>query len=515
MSGSNILRGTMLLTGASFLSKFLGMIYVIPFTNIVGAEGMTLYSFAYTPYTILLSISTIGVPLAVSKFVAKYNALDDYQTSMNAFRLGVIIMFISGFIAFLSLYAGSGWIAELTYDERTPDISINDVQHVIKWVSFALILFPSMSVVRGFFQGHQSMAPTAVSQVIEQIVRISFLLVSVFLIKVIFDGSNQTAIGFATFAAFIGAIASWIVLLAYWRKRKPLLHQQITNQTKKFDISNQQISKELLQYAGPFILVGIAIPLYQLVDQFTFSHAMAEIGLEEISNIAYSSFNLQGHKLISIPITIATGLSLALMPEITKSFQVGNQHRLNEQVNQAFQMIMLLILPASIGLMLLSHEIYGGLFGLDHIHISGPLFAWYTPAALSFGFFTVSAYVLQGIEQQRFTLISLSTGILIKVLLNAVMIQTFHEKGAVITTVIASTIAVLLNIWKIKSSIEFPIRSFLKRIMLMLIFSVVMAITVIVVKSLFAIFIDYNDGRWQALVIAITATGLVDWLIYT
>src|SRR5690625_900152 len=93
---NNIVRGTMLLTGASFLSRFLGMIYVIPFNALVGSQGGALYFYAYNPYSILISISTVGVPLAVSKFVAKYNSLGDYETGMRMFRTGLMMMLLTG-----------------------------------------------------------------------------------------------------------------------------------------------------------------------------------------------------------------------------------------------------------------------------------------------------------------------------------------------------------------------------------------------------------------------------------
>src|SRR5699024_12685025 len=104
-----IVRGTMLLTGAAFLSKFLGMIYVIPFNELVGSKGGALYSYAYNPYTILISISTVGVPLATSKFISKYNSLGDYYTGMRMFRLGLILMSITGILSFLIQIGRASW----------------------------------------------------------------------------------------------------------------------------------------------------------------------------------------------------------------------------------------------------------------------------------------------------------------------------------------------------------------------------------------------------------------------
>src|SRR5690625_2149000 len=108
---NKVVKGTMLLTGAAFLSKFLGMIYVIPLNEIIGSRGGALYLYAYNPYTILISISTVGVPLAVSKIVARYNSLGDYQTGLRIFRTGLLMMGITGIIAFLFLFFSAEWIA--------------------------------------------------------------------------------------------------------------------------------------------------------------------------------------------------------------------------------------------------------------------------------------------------------------------------------------------------------------------------------------------------------------------
>lgn len=507
MARSNFIRGTMLLTGASFLSKFLGMIYVIPFTNMVGETGMTLYQFAYTPYNIMLSISTVGVPLAVSKFVAKYNSLDDYYTSMRMFKLGTILMFISGIIAFILMYFGAEGYTALIWDPRTEGLQEEDLVNVIKMTSFALIIIPGMSIMRGFFQGNESMGPTAVSQVVEQVVRIIFLLVAVFTILVLYNGSTSTAIGFATFAAFIGGIASWVVLAGYWAKRRKSLNKQVQEQKEKRNLPTKELVSELFRYAGPFVLVGIATSLYQLVDQFTFLRAMAEIGKSDISSIAYSSFSTQGHKLVIIPVTIATGLSLALIPEITKAFHKAQMERVKQLINQALQIIMFFVLPAVFGLMILSHDIYTALFGGDEISITGPLFAWYAPVALTFAFFTVTASILQGIERQQFTVISLSAGILIKLLLNSIMIQTFGAKGAIITTILATLVAVVMNLWQIRVKIKFSYKKFIKLSILMSIFTFFMSVILLLMKWLTGYFITYEDGRFQALII--TMVGVV------
>ncbi|WP_106496854.1 putative polysaccharide biosynthesis protein [Lentibacillus sp. Marseille-P4043] len=510
---NNIVRGTMLLTGATFLSKLLGMIYVIPFNEIVGDQGGALFQYAYIPYNILISISTVGVPLAVSKFVSKYNSLDDYQTGMRMFRAGISLMAFTGFIAFLALFFGADLLAPWIITDDDLANSVEDVASVIRMVSFALLLIPAMSIVRGFFQGYESMGPTAVSQVIEQIVRIVFLLVSVFIVMHIFDGTIPVAVGFATFAAFIGALASCFVLWIYWRKRKPHIDIQLQQQRFTHEIPTKDLFIELFRYAGPFVLVGIATPLYQLVDEFTFNRAMVAIGQSDIAVTAFSAISFYGHKLIIIPVTIATGLSLAILPALTKTFTQNNRPLLYQQINQALQIVLVLVIPAAVGLSVLSDVAYGSLYGLNNIGLTGPLLGWYAPVALLFALFTVSASILQGINQQRFAVVSLSAGLLVKVLFNIQLIHMFGAKGAIFGTGLAVGIAVILNLLRVHQSVQFSFKQVYKRTLLILIFTMIMVVVIWIMKIIGGLFLPYEESRWAAVLMLLISVG-VGGLVY-
>ncbi|WP_156288569.1 putative polysaccharide biosynthesis protein [Oceanobacillus salinisoli] len=501
---SNIVKGAFILTVASFLSKFLGMIYVIPFNALVGETGGTLFSFAYTPYSIFISLSTVGIPVAVSKFVSRYNSLGDYESGMRMFKVASVIMAITGFIAFLVMFLSAEWLAQWMITSENPEnITVEDVTFVTRMVSVALLIIPIMSIARGFFQGHESMKPTAVSQVIEQIVRIAFILVGAFIIIKVLDGSIVTAVGFSTFAAFIGALASSVVLMYYWRKSKPHFHQKLQLQKQSYSISTKELLMELFSYAGPFILVGLAIPLYQLVDQFTFERAMVAAGLKETWELAYGVINYYGHKIVIIPMTIATGLSLSLLPTLTKSFTQNDRNLLTQQINQALQIVLVLVIPAAVGIAVLSEEVYGALFGLNIIHIAGPLLAWYAPVVLLFGLFSVTAAILQGINEQRFAVFSLLAGLLVKILLNAQLIHWFGAKGAIFGTALASGIAVLLNFWQIKKAIDFSYKQTGKRTLLIGIFVIIMIVVIWIVKAVFGLFIPEDTRLGIILMLAL------------
>ncbi|SEM39594.1 Membrane protein involved in the export of O-antigen and teichoic acid [Mesobacillus persicus] len=473
---SKLLRGTFILTLGTIISKVLGLFYVIPFYSIVKDQGTALYQFSYVPYTIFISIATAGVPLAVSKFISKYNTMGEYAVGRKLFKSGIIVMLASGFISFLAMYFTAPILAEMSLSsaEENPMVSQEDVTTVIRAVSFALIIVPFMSLIRGFFQGHQSMGPSAVSQVVEQIVRIAFLLVGAYVVLNVMNGSLVAAVSVATFAAFIGAIGSLVVLGWYWYKRKPYLDELLKEDKRSLDISLKDIYKEILLYAAPFVFVGIANPLFQFIDQITFERAMTAIGEGAQATAAFAILNFQTHKLVIIPVSLATAFSLTLVPSITKAFVENDRKSLNHQLDQTFQVLMYLTVPAAVGLSILAEPAFTVFY--ENKELGTEVLRLYAPVAILFALFSVTAAILQGINEQRFTVLSLLTGLLVKLVLNIPLIQMFETQGAVIATTLGYVAAILINLTVIKRYANYPFKFAARRILLILIFSAVMGV---------------------------------------
>jgi O-antigen/teichoic acid export membrane protein len=474
---SKLLRGTFILTLGTILSKVLGLFYVIPFFAIVGEYGTALYSFSYIPYTIFISIATAGVPLAVSKFIAKYNALEEYAVGRKLFKSGVAVMLATGILSFLIMYITAPGLAELVMDksnDETVKITAADVTTVIRAVSFALIVVPFMSLIRGFFQGHQSMGPSAVSQVVEQIVRIVFVLAGAFFVLNVLEGDMVTAVSVATFAAFIGALGSLGVLGWYWLKRKPHLDKLLEEDKKMMDISLKDIYKEILLYAAPFVFVGIANPLFQFVDMMTFTRAMMSVGFSQNeASSAFSVLNFQSHKLVIIPVSLATAFSLTLVPSITKAFTENDRKGMRRQLDQTFQVLMYLTVPAAIGIAILAEPMYTIFYA--HNDLGTEVLTTYAPVAILFALFSVTAAILQGINEQRFTILSLLTGLLVKLTFNIPLIKLFETQGAVMSTALGYIAAIVINMIVIKKFAKYPMGFVTRRISLILIFSGLMA----------------------------------------
>ena len=363
---SKLLRGTFILTFGTILSKVIGLIYVIPFYQIVGKHGTQLYSYSYVPYTIFISIATAGVPLAVSKFIAKYNALEEYAVGRKLFKSGLVVMLLTGFVAFLVMYFAAPLLAELSHPGKGQHGAMYTT--VIRAVSFALIVVPFMSLIRGYFQGHQSMGPSAVSQVVEQIVRIIFTLAGAYIVLKFLNGTIVSAVSVATFAAFIGAIGGLVVLFWYWFKRKPYLDELLEHDKGTINISLKEIYKEIFIYAAPFVFVGIANPLFQFIDQITFTRAMMDVGInQKLADTAFGILNFESHKIVIIPVSLATAFSLTLVPSVTKAFVENDRKNLDHQLNQTFQVLLYLTLPAAIGLSLLAEPVYTAFYEHDSL----------------------------------------------------------------------------------------------------------------------------------------------------
>ena len=509
---SKLIRGTFILTLGTFISKFLGLFYVIPFDDLLKGheEGASLYQYGYVPYTIFLTVATAGVPLAVSKFVSKYNAIGEYAVGRRLFKSGLVLMTLTGVVSFLIMYAFAPIFAEMTIKSDEQVISVAQVTTVIRAVSFALIIIPFMSLIRGFFQGHQSMGPTAVSQVIEQIVRIVFLLGGIYVVLNILDGTVTTAISVATFAAFVGGLASLGALIWYWFKRKPHLDELLEEDVGNVEVSLKSMYKEIIAYSIPFIFVGLANPLFQLVDQITFNTAMADIGNARISDHAFAVLNFYTHKLVIIPVSLATAFSMTLIPLITTSYTSGDRKTMRRNIDQTFQILLFLTVPAALGLALLAEPMYTLFYHSDALGTS--ILRSYAPVAILFALFAVTAAILQGIDEQKFTIFSLLVGLLLKLVLNIPLIRLFETQGAVLATTIGYTVAILINLYIIKKYARYQFRLILRRTMFIGALNAVMAGVVLVLYGVLVKFLNPESGFQSIILVAIC--GGVGALVY-
>lgn len=483
---STLMKGTAILTIGLFLSKVLGLIYIFPFYAIVGEDNIGLYQYAYIPYNIMLSIAISGFPIAVSKFVAKYNALGDYHTGRRLLRSGMLIMTITGILSFFILNLLATPIANVVIKDEEQLFTVEQVAEVIKWVSYALLVVPVMSLIRGFFQGYNHYLPTSVSQLVEQIVRIIVLLGGSFLVVIVLNGTPEKAIHFSVFAAFVGAIAGLIVLYYFWLKHRREMNHLLYESISTDDLSYKSIYKEILHYSIPIVFVGLANSLFQLVDMLTFNSTMASIGLSKVTDKYFSMLNFLTHKIVMIPVMLATAFSMALIPTITQLFTVKDFPAVRRSLDTTYQLLLFLTVPAVIGIVILAPDIYYVLY--SESKMGATVLAHYAPVAILFALFSVTSAILQGIDYQKWIIFSLLTGVLAKLVLNQPLIRLFEVDGAILATAIGYFITISINMVVINKVLQYNAKVAIRRILLICILTAIMAVSVLFVyKGLYMI----------------------------
>lgn len=508
MSDSNkLIRGTFFLTIATFITKILGMLYLIPFYSIMGGEeNLALYGYAYTPYTIMLSVAAAGVPGAVSKYVAKYNALGAYRTSQKLYRSSLFVMVASGLFAFALLYIAAPFIAELQMaasGEGAHRWSTEDITSIIRIIAVAVVVIPFMATWRGIFQGFESFGPTSASAVIEQVIRIAFLLGGAFIVINVMGGSIRTANEIAVFAAFVGGVGAIATLWIFWRKRKPHIQKLVETDNTDYDFSYREMYSEIIRYGIPFIIVGVAIPLTMFIDQLTHNNGLALGGVPEAYHDTwFGMLNLTTHKLVMIPTSLAAAFAITILPFITKNFQQRNMVGVHHQIKTMLLMLLYFSVPAALGMMVLSAPLYSSFYQYNEMGIKILLF--YAPVSIVISLFTMTCSILQGIDKQNMTLYVVFIMLAIKAAVNIPLIMQFQTVGAVLGTFIALGTGVLINLFIIRKYGEFRIKSLLRPVMQIVFYSIMMVFAVEIVYILLMMNMDVTTKMNAVITMAVT-----------
>ena len=242
MKKNSFIEGTIIATICIVIVKILGMLYVIPFYAIVGSTGAALYAYAYNIYGLFLEIATAGIPNAVSKIINEYNTLDKQEAKIRTFKIGKRLLGFIAVAAFIILFVFAPQIGELIIGDLTGGNTIEDVTFVIRCVSFALLVFPFLSVSRGFFQGHNIIYVSSVSQVIEQLARVVVIICGSYIALRWLHLDLTTVVGVAVFGAFIGGLCALLYVYGKLKKNKTEL-----NLDKKFEVKDEVTNKEIIK----------------------------------------------------------------------------------------------------------------------------------------------------------------------------------------------------------------------------------------------------------------------------
>ena len=500
-----MVQGTFWMTFGSIFSRLIGALYIIPWNALMGSTDAAntanaLYSIGYTPYQLFLSIGIAGFPAAMSKQVAQYNAKNQYRTGIDIFQKSMYFMVFTGVISSALMYLLAPMIAQ-----NSPAASVADGTMVIRALAPALLLVPALSLMRGFFQGYQDMVPSAISQVIEQIARVLYLLGATYIVMSLLDGNIATAVAHSTFAAFIGAIAATIVLLFYYKKQMSSYQSVIATSEPSSNLQTTAAIKSMLTESIPFIIIGSGITFAKMIDQVSFKPMMENLtnySGKEIEDL-FGLFSFNADKLIMIIVSLAVGMATAAVPLIAAEFTKGNFKVLQSQIREIIQLFAFIMLPASLGMMIVSEPIYNVFYP---VHPDGPsILAVSALMSIVLGLFTVLGSILQSLSKHKTMITYLLIGLAVKAIVQYPMLALFDTAGALIATTIGFFVTSVLSGWKIYQMTHFGLAGTLKKSGKILLVALLMALCAYIALKVSMAFIPVDRKIYALLVVMIVA----------
>ena len=490
-----MVRGTVWLTAGNFISRLLGAVYIIPWYAWMGryaAEANALFGMGYEIYALFLLISTVGIPVAVAKQVSKYNTLGDPQKSTYLVRKILHFMLILGAVFALIMYVGSPFFASLSRGGR-------DLVPVLRSLTLAVLVFPSMSVLRGFFQGFNNLKPYAMSQIAEQVIRVIWMLLTAFFIMKMGSGNYVEAVTQSTFAAFVGMFAG-IAVLIYFLWKNSLLAVLFGKKPDNVVIDTKDLLIETVKEAIPFIITGSAIQVFKLIDQFTFGNTMAlftDYSDRELK-VMFAYFSTNPGKVTMILIAVATAIAGVGIPLLTENFVKKDRKASARLVVNNLQMLMTFIIPAIAGSVILTKPLYTVFYGLPQGQALG-LFTASLLQTVILAVYTVLAPMLQALFENRKAIRYFVYGVIVKFILQVPLIYFFHAYGPIIATSLALLLPIVLMYRRIQEITGFNRTAVRRTSLLVLILTALMALAVGLAVWLLS-FILTDESRVSSLI---------------
>ena len=428
---------------AGIIVKVLGAIFKIPLVSIIASTGMGYYSSAYPIYVMLLAIATSGFPIAISKMVAERRAKGNLKGANEIFYVILPLMVVIGIITSSGLFLSSDFLARNMLENPKAVYSL-------KALSLALFFVPIMSAYRGFFQGRNTMFPSAISQLMEQMGRVILgLTLALIMVK---KGVEYGAAG-ASFGATGGAFLGLLAMIWFYLREKKTLNAESQVEDCYEKEHSVRIVKELLIIAIPVIIGALVKPIMDFIDASMVIGLLMKTGVGELeANSMLGQLSGMATTMVNLPSIMISAIAMSIVPIISYEYSRNNIESAERNVVLSIRMALLIGLPTGIGLMSLSEPIMNLLFPKEPSQLAGQILFIAALGVVFLSLIQVLTAILQGVGKAHLPVLNLMIGVVFKVIITYLLTtnERFGVKGAAIGTVVAYVISAFLDFIAVK-----------------------------------------------------------------
>ena len=440
----SLIGGISVLGLAGIICKMVGVLYRIPLADYIGGEGLGIYSKVYTAYNMMLTLFTVGIPVAISRMVSHYVTRNDPRNAKRVFGVAAPALAIMGFLGTVFLILGSKFLSQKV---GTPETRLGYIA-----IAPSVFLVCTMSAFRGYMQGHRRMMPTAISQLIEQVGKVFVAL------PLAVVGMKRGGPGMGAAGTLLGTSMAEAVALAYMMFAKARSNS-VFDAAEQADVpveSKRAIGMRLLAISIPITLGGCIVPLASLIDSFMITQLMERGGMESTEALVrYGLYSGMVLTLINVPTALAMAVSTNLVPDIASGMARGDKEYVARESRTGLRVAALIGFPCSIGMSLLAKPIlylcygYSGRYTPVQLDVAAELL---TVSAMTIVLFTMvqaTSGILQGAGRQRIPMYTLLAGVICKVTLNYTLIgiPSVNIHGAPIASLVCYTVSMVPNLY--------------------------------------------------------------------
>lgn len=435
---SNYLRGAAILAATVAVTKIIGMIYKIPLYNLLGSEGTGHFQMTYNVYNLILTLTTAGVPVAISRLIAAAAATGKRQQVKRYFSVGLVSFGVLGLVGMLVMLIFPQQLANMIGD---PEI-VNGLRVLAPSVFFSCLI----SVYRGYAQGHENMVPTAISQILEVVSKLVFGIIAVWYLSTL--GKDSATLAAAGIVGVTIGLGLAVPVLMYYKVR---LDRKSAAPSAMLDVpkSRSDTFRDILRITIPIMLSSSILNIITLVDAKLVVERLqsAVVGYDHATAMSLYGVYSQGLTLFNVPSAFIVPITVSVVPAISAAIARRRSGEAKSVIESSLKITNLIAMPAAVGLCVLSEPIYKVLYN-EGQDIGPGLLAVLGIAAFFVCMQLMSASVLQATGNEKLALLSIPVGGIVKIGVNWILvgIPSINIAGAPVGTLAAYMVMSLMNL---------------------------------------------------------------------